>query len=69
MSGKVPLAIVTDVTPDWGVARAGTGVNAAMITSAGAMRSRARRKGGRGIGFVRYGVFIFLFLIAFFFVR
>jgi len=42
----VPLAIVTDVTPDWGVARAGTAVNAAMITSGGPMRRRARRRKG-----------------------
>jgi hypothetical protein len=62
------------VTPQLGVARAGTAVNAAvMITSTGAMRRRARRKGERRIGFVTFRVFIFFVLvvvevISFFFV-
>jgi hypothetical protein len=50
-SGKKPAGTgdkrLVFVVPQPGVARAGTAANTAMITSAGAMRSSARRKGER----------------------
>src|SRR5436305_7427663 len=59
--GKCSVASITVVTPHDGVASAGTAVNTAMITSAGAMRS------DRICGFLKlvseFMVFSFLFLV------